>query len=67
MARPKKMPPRILATRHVTVFNGEIRIERVVLDQSPVAMVSVVESVIGGWWLRSGGYSVRSPSGSRIE
>lgn len=66
MARLKKMPPRILATRHETVFNGQIRIEQVVLDGPPVANVSAVDAIMGGWWLRSGGYPVGGDFGSRF-
>jgi hypothetical protein len=49
--------PRIIATRHQASRDG-IVIERVVLDEPPVAVVSDVESVMGLWWLRSGGYPV---------
>lgn len=49
--------PRILAIEHVAVLDG-IRLTPVVLDKPPVAVVSDVESIMGLWWLRSGGYPV---------
>lgn len=49
--------PRIFATQHVAVVDG-IRLTPVVLDRPPVAVVSGVESIMGLWWLRSGGYPV---------
>ncbi|MBK8161528.1 MAG: hypothetical protein IPK59_23225 [Rhodospirillaceae bacterium] len=49
--------PRILATQHVAVVDG-IRLTAVVLDKPPVAVVSDIESIMGGWWYRSGSYPV---------
>ena len=57
MAQPKGVPPRLLATRHEATANG-IKVERVVLHEPPVAVVSELESVILGWWYRAGGYPV---------
>lgn len=49
--------PPIYATQHVAVVDG-IRLIPVVLASPPVAVVSDVESIMGLWWYRSGGYPV---------
>lgn len=59
-------PPRILAMQHVAVLDG-IRHTPVVLDRPPVAVVSDVESIMGLWWLRSGGYPVGRIFGTVID
>ncbi len=58
--------PRILATQHVAVVDG-IRLTPVVLDRPPVAVVSGVESIMGLWWLRSGGYPVGRVFGTLLN
>ena len=50
-------PPRIVATRHESHRDGVV-IERVVLDHPPVAIVPEIDSVIGCWWYRAGGYPI---------
>jgi len=44
-----------------------IRLTPVVLDRPPVAMVSGLESIMGGWWLRAGGYPVGRIFGTFID
>lgn len=51
-------PHRILATRHENTRDG-IAMTRVELDQAPVAVVPQLDAIVGGWWLRSGGYPIR--------
>lgn len=58
--------PRILAIQHVAVVDG-IRLTPVVLDRPPVAVVSDVESIMGGWWYRAGGYPVGRIFGTFID
>ncbi len=51
--------PRIIATRHDSGgWQQRLKLERVALDAPPVAVVSEVESIMGGWWFRAGGYLV---------
>ena len=42
---------RIMATRL-----ENLKLERVVLDRPPVALVPELDSIMGGWWYRSEGY-----------
>jgi len=62
---------RIMATRLETVMESlehprGVRLSRVELDQAPVADVDDLQAIVGGWWLRSGGYPVGQESGTRI-
>lgn len=53
MDRAPKRRPHIVATRHTSNPFGEIKVERVLLAAPPVAVVSPIESVVGGWWRRA--------------
>lgn len=57
---------RIMATQHCASQDGLKQI-RVMLDRPPVAVVSDVESIMGLWWLRSGGYPVGRIFGTFID
>lgn len=48
---------RIPVTLHQATWVG-VEIVRGYLDAPPVAVVSMVESIVGGWWLRSAPYPV---------
>lgn len=65
-ARCMKSRVRIVAVRHHATPDG-LRVTKVVLDWPPVAVVSDVESIMGGWWSKSGGYPVGREFGTRIE
>ena len=47
--------PRIIATRQEGCQRG-VQITRLVLERSPVAIVPELDSVMGLWWYRAGGY-----------
>lgn len=55
----------IVATRHEAAPDG-IRITRELLERPPVAVVPELDSVIGGWWYRAGGYSVGLRTGTPL-
>lgn len=69
----KQRRPPIVAIRHEHVnescshLSGGVRITRVVLPAPPVAVVSGIESIINGWWYRSGGYPVGRVFGTLID
>lgn len=71
MRRP--VVSQVVATRHEHVMEtcasptGGVRVTRVLLPAPPVATVSAVESIMGGWWLRSGGYPVGRVFGTLID
>jgi hypothetical protein len=71
MRRP--LVSHVVATRHEHVMEtcalptGGVLVTRVLLPAPPVATVSAVESIMGGWWLRSGGYPVGRVFSSFIE
>lgn len=46
----------MIATRHEGCQKG-VQVTRVVLDRPPVAEVPELDSVMGGWWYRAGGYA----------
>ena len=56
---------RVVATRHVASRDG-LQVERVLLDVAPVAVVSEVDSLFGGWWRRAGGYAPGRDFGTRM-
>jgi len=56
---------RIVATRHEETQTG-VRITKIVLDAPPVAHVPEVDSIVGGWWYRAGGYPVGRDYRARI-
>lgn len=56
----------IVATQHCASQDG-LKQTRVMLDRPPVAVVSDVESIMGLWWLRSGGYPVGRIFGTVID
>lgn len=60
-----RSPPYIVALRHEAIAYG-FKVERVVLDEPPVAVVSPLESVILGWWYRAGGYPVGRTFGTPL-
>ncbi len=45
----------IPAIRHEERHNG-VHLTRIVLDKPPIAVVPELDSVMGGWWYRAGGY-----------
>lgn len=49
--------PVIHATRH-QAGRECLHLSRVVLDDPPIAVVTPMEAIIHGWWLRSPGYPV---------
>lgn len=55
----------IRATRH-EADRGAVRCEVVTLDRPPVAVVSDIESIMGGWWYRAGGYPVGRVFGTAL-
>ncbi len=57
MTPTTRRPVRIIATRHEETSAG-VRVSRVLLDEPPVAYLPAVDSVLGGWWFRAGGYPV---------
>lgn len=55
----------ITATCHKSTEDGYEQ-HRVMLDRPPVARVSLVESIMVGWWRRSGGYPVGRVFGTAV-
>lgn len=57
--------PVIYATRHQAGHEC-LHLSRVVLDEPPIAVVTPMEAIIHGWWLRSPGYPVGRRFGTAI-
>lgn len=57
---------RIMASQHCATPDG-LKHARVMLEHPPVAVVSPVESIMGGWWYRAGGYPVGRIFGTFIN
>lgn len=55
-------PLRIVATRH-----EDGRGVRVLLGETPVAIVPLIDSIFGVWWYRAGGYPAGRFIGTRLD
>ena len=63
---PRMKQPRIIATLHEETALG-IKVSRVELARAPVPIVPDLDSIMGGWWLCSGGYPVGELYGTVID